>query len=46
MKQRGWEIGKDNFFHFQEEKKTEDPIPSYDLALQAIDYAKELEMIV
>ncbi|XP_783742.2 26S proteasome non-ATPase regulatory subunit 8 [Strongylocentrotus purpuratus] len=45
-KERGWELGSDNCFQFQEEKKTDDAIPSYELALQAIDYAKELEMIV
>ncbi|XP_071479146.1 26S proteasome non-ATPase regulatory subunit 8-like [Diadema antillarum] len=45
-KERGWELGSDNYFHFKEDKKADDVIPSYELALQAIDYAKELEMIV
>ncbi|XP_066245050.1 26S proteasome non-ATPase regulatory subunit 8-like [Euwallacea similis] len=44
---RKWKLGKDNFFHFTPEvKKTHEPIPSVELAEQAIEYAKELEMIV
>ncbi|XP_078000731.1 26S proteasome non-ATPase regulatory subunit 8-like [Glandiceps talaboti] len=44
---RGWNTGKDNYFHFQnEEKETEETIPSNEIAKQAIEYARELEMIV
>ncbi|XP_050308137.1 26S proteasome non-ATPase regulatory subunit 8-like [Anthonomus grandis grandis] len=44
---RKWKIGKDNYFHFTPEvKKSHEPIPSIELAEQAIEYAKELEMIV
>lgn len=42
-----WKIGSDNFFHFTPEvQKNDEPIPSKELAEQAIDYARELEMIV
>ena len=45
--QRGWELGPDKSFNFRKlEKKTEEEIPSQQLALQAIEYARELEMIV
>lgn len=45
--QRKWKLGKDNFFHFTPEvKKSHEPIPSAEFAEQAIEYAKELEMIV
>lgn len=45
--QRGWRLSKDNFYHFvHEEKKTDDVVPATELALQAIEYARELEMIV
>ncbi|XP_033629463.1 26S proteasome non-ATPase regulatory subunit 8-like [Asterias rubens] len=43
---RGWEIGSDNYFVFHKDKKADDSIPSHQLALQAIEYARELEMIV
>ncbi|CAG9762892.1 unnamed protein product [Ceutorhynchus assimilis] len=44
---RKWTLGKGNFFHFTPEvKKTHEPIPSVELAVQAVEYAKELEMIV
>ncbi|XP_002731397.2 26S proteasome non-ATPase regulatory subunit 8-like [Saccoglossus kowalevskii] len=44
---RGWSLGSDNYFHFlNEEKETEETIPSTELAQQAIVYARELEMIV
>ncbi|VEN40417.1 unnamed protein product [Callosobruchus maculatus] len=47
IKNKSWKLGKDNFFHFiPEVKKTHEPIPSSELALQAVEYAKELEMIV
>lgn len=47
MTKRKWKLGKDNLYHFAPEiKKTHEPIPSTELAEQAIDYAKELEMIV
>ncbi len=45
--QRKWKRESDDFFHFKhEEKKSDDVIPAQDLALQAIEYARELEMIV
>lgn len=45
---KNWTLAKDGYFYFgtQSEKKTEEPIPSADLATLAIDYARELEMIV
>ncbi|XP_012254437.1 26S proteasome non-ATPase regulatory subunit 8 [Athalia rosae] len=45
---KNWNLGKDGYFHFglPNEKKSEEPIPSSDLATLAIDYARELEMIV
>lgn len=45
---KNWNIAKDSYFYFSttSEKKTEEPIPSADLATLAIDYARELEMIV
>lgn len=43
---KNWKLDK-NFFHFTPEvKKSHEPIPSEELAQQAIEYAKELEMIV
>jgi len=45
--QRKWTLNKqDNSFHFHREKKADDVIPTMDLAAQAIEYARELEMIV
>lgn len=42
-----WKLGKDNFYHFASETpKAKEPIPSLELAEQAIFYARELEMIV
>jgi 26S proteasome regulatory subunit N12 len=47
QKNKKWKLGRDNFFHFAPEvKKITEPIPSSELAEQAIEYAKELEMIV
>ncbi|XP_071873230.1 regulatory particle non-ATPase 12 [Bombus fervidus] len=45
---KNWNLAKDDYFYFSttSEKKTEEPIPSADLATLAIDYARELEMIV
>ncbi|XP_059615271.1 26S proteasome non-ATPase regulatory subunit 8 [Phlebotomus argentipes] len=44
---KGWKLGGDNFYHFANEApKPKEPIPSVELAEQAIIYAKELEMIV
>lgn len=45
---KNWTLTKDGHFYFTapNEKKAEDPIPSGDLATLAIDYARELEMIV
>ncbi|XP_011495466.1 PREDICTED: 26S proteasome non-ATPase regulatory subunit 8 isoform X1 [Ceratosolen solmsi marchali] len=43
-----WTVAKDGYFHFgaPSEKKVEEPIPSTELVTLAIDYARELEMIV
>jgi len=43
---RGWRLGTDGFYYFDIEKKNDDRIPSFELAKDAIEYAKELEMIV
>jgi 26S proteasome regulatory subunit N12 len=44
---RNWTLGSDGFYHFvSETPKTKEPIPSVELAEQAIFYARELEMIV
>lgn len=45
---KNWTLTKDGYFYFEApgEKKVEEPIPSADLATLAIDYARELEMIV
>ncbi|XP_076169060.1 26S proteasome non-ATPase regulatory subunit 8-like [Ptiloglossa arizonensis] len=45
---KNWTLAKDGYFYFNttSEKKTEEPIPSSDLATLAIDYARELEMII
>ncbi|CAL8147544.1 unnamed protein product [Orchesella dallaii] len=43
---RGWTLGKDKLYYFSTEQKQDDRIPSYELAKDAIEYAKELEMIV
>jgi 26S proteasome regulatory subunit N12 len=43
---RGWSIGKDKHYSFSTDEKQEERIPSYELAKDAIEYAKELEMIV
>lgn len=48
-KQRTWTLSNDNYFYFNvkdQQKETEDVIPAKKLAEQAIDYARELEMIV
>jgi hypothetical protein len=45
--QKSWTLGKDSFYYFcTEEKKRDDTLPSSELAQQAIEYARELEMIV
>lgn len=42
-----WKLGANNFFYFTPDTpKNDEPIPSVELAEQAIDYARELEMIV
>ena len=43
-----WTVTKDGYLYFetQSEKKVEEPIPSAELVTLAIDYARELEMIV
>ncbi|PSN32765.1 26S proteasome non-ATPase regulatory subunit 8 [Blattella germanica] len=44
---KNWTLGRDNFYYFStEEKKRDDTLPSSELAEQAIEYARELEMIV
>lgn len=45
---KNWTLSKDGYFHFSapSEKKVEEPIPSSELVTLAIDYARELEMIV
>lgn len=44
---RGWKLNADGFYHFISElAKPKEPIPSRELAEQAIFYARELEMIV
>lgn len=43
---RGWKTVDSHFVFTKEVKKTVDDIPSHSLALQAIEYARELEMIV
>lgn len=43
---KSWRLGNDKIFYFSCEKKADDVIPSLQLAQQAIDYARELEMIV
>jgi len=41
-----WLLKPDNYYHFTVEEKADDNIPSFELTAQAIEYAKELEMIV
>lgn len=41
-----WTLQPDNYYHFRVEEKSDDSIPSFELTSQAIEYAKELEMIV
>jgi len=42
-----WTLGNDKMFHFTTEvQKNDETIPSREFAEQAIDYARELEMIV
>uniref|UniRef100_T1JGC0 26S proteasome non-ATPase regulatory subunit 8 n=1 Tax=Strigamia maritima TaxID=126957 RepID=T1JGC0_STRMM len=44
---RGWNMGKNNYIYYHlETKKCDDTIPSFELATQAIEYARELEMII
>ncbi|KDR13661.1 26S proteasome non-ATPase regulatory subunit 8 [Zootermopsis nevadensis] len=44
---KNWSLGRDNYYYFgTEEKKRDDTLPSSELAEQAIEYARELEMIV
>lgn len=45
---KGWKVTPDGCFNFStsHEKKSEEPIPSAELVTLAIDYARELEMIV
>lgn len=44
---RNWVLSGDGFYHYASEvPKQKEPIPSVELAEQAIFYAKELEMIV
>ncbi|XP_050690653.1 26S proteasome non-ATPase regulatory subunit 8-like [Eriocheir sinensis] len=44
---RGWQVGADGYLHFKKEvRKSEDGIPSRELAHQMINYAREMEQIV
>lgn len=45
-KDRNWVVAADNFFHFKQEEKADEFIPATVLAQQAIEYARQLEMIV
>lgn len=42
----GWTLSADKIFTFLRERKADDVIPATELAQQAIEYARELEMIV
>lgn len=44
--QKQWVLQPDDYYHFTVEEKADDNIPSIELTSQAIEYAKELEMIV
>jgi 26S proteasome regulatory subunit N12 len=45
--ERSWTLnGAEKSFAFQRERKVDDVIPATQLAQQAIEYARELEMIV
>lgn len=45
--QKKWKLGSDNYYSFAlEEKKSDESLPSVELAEQEIEYARELEMIV
>jgi hypothetical protein len=44
--QRNWTVSDDGAFHFHREQKGDDNIPAVDLATRAIEYARELEMII
>ena len=45
--QKNWTLGRDNYYYFDTEEKThDDTLPSSELTKQAIEYARELEMIV
>lgn len=45
---KNWNLAKDGYFYFgvPSEKKIEEPMPSSEYVTLAIDYARELEMIV
>ncbi|KAG7177670.1 26S proteasome non-ATPase regulatory subunit 8-like [Homarus americanus] len=44
---RGWQVGTDGYLHFKKEvRKSDDSIPSKELANQMINYAREMEQIV
>merc|ERR1712179_653569 len=45
--QRGWKVESDGYLHFKKEvRKSDDTIPSQELAHQMINYAREMEQIV
>ncbi|XP_075232947.1 26S proteasome non-ATPase regulatory subunit 8-like [Lycorma delicatula] len=45
--EKKWKLGSDNYYSFAiEEKKSDESLPSVELAEQVIEYARELEMIV
>uniref|UniRef100_R4FNT0 Putative 26s proteasome regulatory complex n=1 Tax=Rhodnius prolixus TaxID=13249 RepID=R4FNT0_RHOPR len=43
-----WVVGKDNYYYFapEDKKKSDEALPSKELVTQAMEYARELEMIV
>jgi len=45
-KKRGWTMSRDGLYNFHTDKKRDDKIPSYELAQDSIEYAKELEQII
>jgi len=44
--QRNWVLSDAGTFHFEREQKGDDTIPTTELATRAIEYARELEMII
>lgn len=46
--QKNWSLGPNNYFHFAQidKKKSDEALPSKELVMQTMEYARELEMIV